>query len=321
MKTSFSLPTPLRELSYRVIPGRRRVRKILSDLEPLSLGIENAQHRLSEAINRGNAFAYVRPGGTESEGMYTYANSRLSRSWLRSRVRYSRFFRDHIRDFSGVQYRDLGELDYFSYRYLTATLGADLLGYGDFAPGALGVALSRARTGQSVVRYDHVEPMRAAARGFEPWTLSLKARKVLVVHPFVKSISHQYSKKAEISGLARIMPDFDIRVLCPPVSLENSREQSWKANFDSLLEEVVSIDFDVAIIGAGGYGAPLAYEVARTNRVAIHTAGATQLMFGVRGVRWDDDEEMKGIIDETWIRPFEDELVPGIRAIDGGSYH
>ena len=42
------------------------------------------------------------------------------------------------------------------------------------------------------------------------------------------------------------------------------------------------IEFDVAIIGCGAYGLPLAVEAKRMGKQAIHMGGATQVLFGIK---------------------------------------
>jgi len=42
--------------------------------------------------------------------------------------------------------------------------------------------------------------------------------------------------------------------------------------------EISEIDFDVAIIGAGAYGLPLASYIKEMGRQAIHMGGSTQMV-------------------------------------------
>lgn len=52
---------------------------------------------------------------------------------------------------------------------------------------------------------------------------------------------------------------------------------------------------------------PLAAHVKRTGKKAIHLGGGLQLLFGIRGKRWDMRDEYKSLMNEYWIRPSEDE--------------
>lgn len=237
---------------------------------------------------------------------------------------YSAFFSEMVATGAGVQHKSRTELDFFSYKYLTASLASDVMGYGSFAPGALGIARLRAEIGLPVTPFEEIEPIRAVARGIAPWTMSLKGKRVLVVHPFAKTIMFQFQRKDQITGVREALPDCEISVMRPPISLKTSSGnfEAWPNQFRQLVVATLEQDFDVAIIGAGGYGAPLAHAISASGKAAIHTAGATQLIFGIKGKRWDADPEMAQIADTTWIRPLDEDISPEIKNLDGsGAYH
>lgn len=324
MKTKFSLPPFVQKLSQELIPSKRRLRSLVRDIEVRGLSATEANCFLNSAINSEGGFSYVRPGGTESEGVYTFLNYRFQRGKFASRKPYSRFFSDMVTPFSGVQYRDRFDLDYFCYKYSEAIFSCGLMGYGSFAPGTVGIARLRSEIGLPVTHFESIEPIRSLISGLEPWTISLRGKKVLVVHPFKKTIEAQFARREEVSGVREVLPSFHLSVIKPPISLgsEYGKGEPWKTSFQELVETVLQADFEVAIIGAGGFGAPLAHAVSAAGRKAIHTAGATQLMFGIRGKRWDRDSQLARVFDSTWVRPIEDDLSPEIKALDGtGAYH
>ena len=55
--------------------------------------------------------------------------------------------------------------------------------------------------------------------------------------------------------------------------------------------------FDVAIIGCGAYGMPLAAMLKQAGKQAIHLGGATQLLFGIKGKRWEEIKTIPHLID------------------------
>lgn len=314
----------MREATYAVIPGRRRIKSLIEELQAQDHDAQDVNHLVASAIRAGDAFSYVRPGGTESEGLYSFLRYRFLRGKVASARPYSRFFRESVTPFSGVSYRGQSDLDYFCYRYAEAVMSSDLMGYGSFAPGALGIARLRAEIGLSVTPFEAMEPVRALVRHNQPWTLSLVGRKVLIVHPFAKTIEAQFQRKDRISGVKDVLPDLELSVMRAPISLKSgsSEFEAWPARFRRLVTATLEKDFDVALIGAGGYGAPLAHAIKSSGKPAIHTAGATQLIFGIRGQRWDTDADMLKVMDSSWVRPFPEDLSPEIRMIDGhGAYH
>lgn len=311
-------------MSYKALPSRRRITSLIGEISSRSLVGGEVHDFIAAAISAGEGFSYVRPGGTESEGMYSFLRYRFLRSKFLSARSYSSFFEEMVASGAGVQHQSRADLDYFCYRYLEATLSSDLMGFGSFAPGALGIARTRAEIGLPVTPFEAVEPIRAVARGIQPWTSGLEGKRVLVIHPFAQSIESQFRRKNEIAGVKDALPDFTLTVIRPPVSLTAGTRgfSTWPSQFNQLAKVCLEKDFDVAIIGAGGYGLPLAHVIKGSGRPALHTAGATQLIFGVLGKRWEGDPEMAKIIDSSWIRPFQEDLVPEMETLDGdGAYN
>ena len=75
----------------------------------------------------------------------------------------------------------------------------------------------------------------------------------------------------------------------------------------NLLEEIrariAPHDHDVALIAAGGLGALLAVDAKDAGRVGISLGGHLQVVFGVVGERWLEDEGWRrDYINESWVR-------------------
>jgi hypothetical protein len=84
------------------------------------------------------------------------------------------------------------------------------------------------------------------------------------------------------------------------------------------------LDFDVALLGCGGYGLPLCnYIYKDLNKSAIYVGGGLQLLFGIMGKRWENNAMWKKIIQENdakFIRPSGDEVIKDKDRIEGGCY-
>jgi hypothetical protein len=52
----------------------------------------------------------------------------------------------------------------------------------------------------------------------------------------------------------------------------------------------------------------------------VHLGGATQILFGVRGRRWDAHPVIKRFFTDAWIRPLPDERPGGRWRLEGGAY-
>jgi glycerol-3-phosphate dehydrogenase len=81
-----------------------------------------------------------------------------------------------------------------------------------------------------------------------------------------------------------------------------------------------NLDFDVAIIGCGAYGFPLAAHVKRMGKKSIHLGGATQILFGIKGKRWLDDKNFDNIINEHFVFPSAADKVNNYQLMEGGAY-
>ncbi len=292
----------------------------LRELDNRGLTMAQTHQAISEALKSEKPFFVGRPGGTESEGMRFFVEKRLTSKKLKP-PSYSKWFGEFVQRGPGVTHFSDADLDAFCHQYLTATLEADIFAYGRFAPGAVVIATTVSATGKVVTNFSHLEPLLAVANNIAPWTLALEEKKVLVVHPFETSIRHQYARRKEVRNLLEILPEFNLDTLAPPVTFAGQKSiVPWRENYNNLVKSVLARDFDTAIIGAGGYGLPLAHAIKQAGRQAIHLGGTTQLLFGIRGKRWDMDPEFSGWFDETWVRPRPEETPPLKELVEGGIY-
>jgi len=143
------------------------------------------------------------------------------------------------------------------------------------------------------------------------------------VHPFARSIEKQFAEyRARLFLDHRILPEFELRAIPEVQSLLEIPHgfANWFDALQSMQEDVETQPFDVAIIGAGTYGLSLAVHAKHLGGVAIHMAGATQILFGIRGSRWDTHSEISRLMNDLWIRPGLDETPQHARRVEGGCY-
>lgn len=166
-------------------------------------------------------------------------------------------------------------------------------------------------------------------RGLEPyyfedaWTKILKGKKVLVIHPFATSIVHQFSKREKIFSNKNVLPEFTLiaqRAVQTAAGEKDSRFSDWFEALEYMYNEAMKVDFDIAIIGCGAYGLPLAVKLKRAGKKAIHMGGATQILFGIKGKRWDNHPIISKLYNESWIRPLKDECPQGSKNVENGCY-
>ena len=287
----------------------------------MGLALAEAQKQIADGLNGQAPFLVGRPGGTESEGLHFFIRNRLRPSRKKFEKDYPSFFRNLGTFSSGIEFKNSSDLDRFCLEYMKASLSPDLFVYGLFAPGALGLAKLQASLGVPITSLENLEPLRAVNAGLAPWTHKLEGKRVLVIHPFEKSIRSQFERAQDISGVREVLPSFTFMTLKPPVTFAGIRtEKVWSEHFQELKEKVRDNTFDVAVVGAGSYGLPIAHEIKRAGGKAIHLAGTVQLLFGIRGKRWEDRPDYSRWMDDTWVRPLPEEIPPLSMKHEKGSY-
>lgn len=150
------------------------------------------------------------------------------------------------------------------------------------------------------------------------WVGALKGKKVLVIHPFEDTINAQYQRHLSGKKISPFIPDFELLTVRAEQTLGGASPNglTWFAGLSRMEESALEHDFDVAILGCGAYGFPLAARLKIAGKPVINLGGETQLLFGIKGKRWDDSE----LYNEFWVRPSEHEKPPQYRGADGGAY-
>jgi len=156
-----------------------------------------------------------------------------------------------------------------------------------------------------------------------PWSQHLEGKRVLVVSPFAETIQTQYRRRRQIwRAKPEMLPDFQLRTVRSPLSafLVVPKYPDWFTALDALREQMASAVFDVGIIGAGAWSLSLAAHAKSLGACAIHLGGATQLLFGIKGGRWDPHSEISGFYNGAWTRPSPGETPQLVQKIEGGCY-
>lgn len=181
-----------------------------------------------------------------------------------------------------------------------------------------------ARYGQKSLQYcylDAIEPFFAR----EAWSAKLEGKKVLVIHPFDKTIPAQYEKRELLFPGKNILPKFElimqksVQTMCYN---KDERFSDWFEALNYMYAEAVKKDFDVALIGCGAYGFPLAAMLKRAGKAAIHLGAVVQLLFGIKGARWENAQQYyRDLLNNpAWVRPEESERPDGFQRHENGAY-
>ena len=265
-----------------------------------------------ERLESGEPFLFGRCGATE---MRTVAD------WFCcGGIGFEEKTRQDIRNLSGVFPTDDETLRMFCSVYTAAAQSADLL------------ALWNVGAEREVIRgckHTKFAKLRALEPYYHahPWSAALAGKRVLVVHPFAETIRSQYARREEIftnaPGGVETLPEFASLTVIRAVQGLAGQDTGYDSWFDALSAMKAKMDaqkYDVAIIGAGAYSLPLAAHARDTGHAAVQMSGATQLLFGIKGKRWDDHPQISKLYNAAWVRPSAAEQPQNKQAVEGGCY-
>ena len=159
----------------------------------------------------------------------------------------------------------------------------------------------------------------------QPWSAQLAGKRVVVVSPFERTIRAQYQRREKVwAAKPDMLPEFDLHIIrCPQMAgiLNQPEYPDWFAALDALkLQMADAAPFDVAIIGAGAWSVPLACHAKSLGAFGIHLGGATQILFGIMGGRWDSNPKIGALRNEAWARPSDEERPKKFRLSENGCY-
>lgn len=158
-----------------------------------------------------------------------------------------------------------------------------------------------------------------------PFSYAFKDATVLVIHPFEETIKSQYRNYDKLFINKKILPFFNLKTFKAVQTANEEQDfrfRTWFEALDWMTQEISKIHFDVALIGCGAYGFPLASNIKNMGKIAIHCGGATQLFFGIKGKRWEEEQKELGfkLFNEFWVRPNQNETIKNASSIEGGCY-
>ncbi len=81
------------------------------------------------------------------------------------------------------------------------------------------------------------------------------------------------------------------------------KDKSWFDVLDDLVARCLEKDCDVYFISCGCYGLILCDKLKEAGKKAIYVGGLLQLLFGLKGKRWDEREEINEYYNKYWVYP------------------
>jgi hypothetical protein len=157
-----------------------------------------------------------------------------------------------------------------------------------------------------------------------PWTRALAGKKVLIIHPFEESIKNQLKNRDKLFENPQMLPECEfitLKAVQTSAGQVDDRFLTWFDALEYMCNQIDKTDFDIALIGCGAYGFPLAAHCKQIGKQAVHIGGALQLFFGIKGKRWDELEpDIVKMYNEYWDYPLDCETPKNHSAVEGGTY-
>jgi hypothetical protein len=223
-----------------------------------------------------------------------------------------------MKDWSGFFPADIPSIEQFCELFLADIPQVDILG--SWLPNELKL---KSYLGNAVkVDFELLNPYFSKL----PWTRALRGKRVVVVHPFAHTIKEQY-KKRSLLFKDDLLPEFELRTVKAVQSIagETTEFATWFDALEYMKAEIDKEDYDICLIGCGAYGFSLAAHVKRSGRKGFHIGGSLQLLFGIRGKRWEDanynkDYNFSALINEHWVKPDASERPTKADVVEGACY-
>lgn len=158
----------------------------------------------------------------------------------------------------------------------------------------------------------------------DPWSQKLKGKTVLIVHGFIPSIKCQLRRREKLFSNPLTLPEFEPKFVKMPFAHGFRRPHgSYLETLDAVKAKIDAVGhFDITIVSAGAYAMPLAvYCKNKHNATAFAMGGGTQLLFGLKGHRWDSHPVLSKIYNPHWMYPLEEDTPNNAVDIEiGGPY-
>jgi hypothetical protein len=295
----------------------------LADFRGYRLNAEEANSRIKSMLAGSTPFMVGRFGSGELRAVWRWRVRRekpLLEKLFREIVRKEKVFFTRSREESlervaGFFPLNRGSVHDFSRLMVEMMPKVDLLGSWVRGENYFHEELA----GVAVTDLEGLEPFFVS----NPWSRALEGKRVLVIHPFADSIGRQYTQRRKIFPDLEILPEMDLDIIraVQTGGWNHAGLSNWFEGLKLMTEQALSRDFDVALVGCGAYGFPLSAMLKREGRSAIHLGGALQLLFGIKGARWEEQRpELNKYYNAHWIRPLPGDTPNNFEHMERGAY-
>ena len=144
----------------------------------------------------------------------------------------------------------------------------------------------------------------------DPWSQALENKKILVITGFPLTVSKQFANRKKVWPTRNVLNDFELETLAIPqnAGVVDPVYENWAVALKAIEKQIEEREFDIALIGAGAWSLPLCAKAKEMGKAAIHTGGATQILFGIRGGRWNNHPVISQFYNDYWTSILDEEM-------------
>lgn len=146
------------------------------------------------------------------------------------------------------------------------------------------------------------------------WSQYLANKRVGIISSFANICEEQtYLSKAVWNNEAEtLLPSstqwIPIQTYYPSTIAGTNKQVSWNnENWEEAVETIVQKykenPFDIALVGCGALGMIIGAKLKALGVQVIIMGGAIQILFGIRGKRWENHSVIKNFFNDAWIYP------------------
>lgn len=152
-----------------------------------------------------------------------------------------------------------------------------------------------------------------------PWLNGYKGS-ICVVSSFTRSM------KEQLGVLDKVHPHLALEdvnwsfVKSAQTNGTQTPEQDYFTNLYDMFDKIVKIEPDLVLLSCGSYSVPLSGMLKTLEISNIVMGGSLQLLFGLRGSRWEKRDDYITYFNPFWIRPKSVEKPLGAELIEEGCY-
>ena len=262
---------------------------------------------IRQSIESGEPFLATKMGSVEKDVCINYLSDN---DWLP-------FIKFAASNNAGISPNTDEQLAYFAEKYLQSLKVVDLLGI--WFQQNENILANNYATSSCYSQLRCLEPFYHN----NPWSSALEGKTVVVIHPFEDTIKAQFQKRELLFQDKNVLPSFELKTIKAVQTHAGGNGDSitWSDGLEKMKKQIDNIgDFDVSIIGCGAYGLPLGDYIKSIGKQAIHIGGGAQIIFGIKGQRWDSHDVISKLYNKHWVRPSDSEKPKNFKGVEGGCY-